>query len=82
MKVCGRISTRRDKELKANKEVIDEIVGNLSVSQSKDKQSVLAATRSLIDKYNLKGALQYSQNLKTQWTKTNRDPFDAIEIGE
>ena len=73
---------RRDKELKANKEIIDEIVGNLSVSQSKDKQSVLEATRSLIDKYNLKGALQYSQNLKTQWSKTNRDPFDAIEIGE
>ena len=73
---------RRDQELKANKEIIDEIVGNLSVSQSKDKQSVLEATRGLIDKYNLKGALQYSQNLKTQWAKTNRDPFDAIEIGE
>ena len=74
---------RYNKDLKNNKETIDQIIANVGGDKGASHPRAVDAAQTLIKQYGgLKGALSYSENLLNMSKFSGEHPISILELGE
>tara|TARA_B100000900_G_scaffold297537_1_gene256068 strand:- start:8902 stop:10395 length:1494 start_codon:yes stop_codon:yes gene_type:complete len=74
---------RYDKQLKENKDIVDQIIANVGGDKGASHPRAVDAAQTLIKQYGgLKGALTYSESLSNMSRFSGEHPISILELGE
>jgi len=74
---------RYDKQLKENKDIVDQIIANVGGDKGASHPRAVDAAQTLIKQYGgLKGALTYSESLLNMSKFSGEHPISILELGE
>lgn len=74
---------RYDKQLKENKDIVDQIIANVGGDKGASHPRAVDAAQTLIKQYGgLKGALTYSESLLNMSRFSGEHPISILELGE
>ena len=71
-----------DRVYKENRKIVDQIIANLGGAQGADNPRAIDAAQGLISDQGLDRALQYSENLSSQFQLLGRDPIKSLGLAQ